>query len=80
MRGAGRLGGGSGGLVSILDRGGSGVVVNADTGVSVHAARRARAQLAAARAAEITLSRWSGDESLRATHKNYNRFPCQRDE
>ena len=48
-------------------------------GRSVHAARRARAQLAAARAAATTLS-WSADESLSATDKNYNRFPGQSDE
>jgi hypothetical protein len=49
-------------------------------GLSVHAARRARAQLAAARAAATTLSCWSADVSLDATDKNYNRFPSQSDE
>jgi hypothetical protein len=50
------------------------------SGTSVHAARRARAQLAAARAAATTLSRWSADVSFDATDKNYNRFPSQSDE
>jgi hypothetical protein len=49
-------------------------------GRSVHVARRARAQLAAARAAAITLSRWSTDVSFEATDKNYNRFLARRDE
>jgi hypothetical protein len=66
--------------MSILGCGLSTLALSTATGALVHEARRARAQLAAARAAEITLSCWSGDESLTDTHKNYNRLPCQRDE
>jgi hypothetical protein len=66
--------------MSARDRRLSGAVVRGASGTLVHPERRARAQLAAARAAAMTLSCWSGDESLKGTHKNYNRFPCQRDE
>lgn len=77
--GAAWAGPGSGALVA-RDGRRSGAVVSRANGTLVHAARRARAQLAVTRAAEVTLSCWAGDESLKGTHKNYNRFPCQRDE
>jgi hypothetical protein len=58
----------------------SGTGLETASGTSVHAARRARAQLAAARAAATTFSCCSADVSLNATDKNYNRFPGQSDE
>jgi hypothetical protein len=67
---------------SISGRGGRlfGAAVGTAIGTSVHVARRARAQLAAARAAAITLSRCSADVSFEGTYKNYNRFLTRRDE
>ena len=51
----------------------SGRASGAAIGASVHAVRRAWAQLAAARDAAIRSARWSGNPSFDPTDKNYSR-------